>query len=465
MKKNDIVHLTIEDMGTNGEGIGKYNGMPFFVSGAVIGDRITAGITKLKKHYGYARLINIEQPSPDRVDPCCSVAAACGGCSLMHVAYERQLAWKEAVCDNALRRIGGIEEAHLSAIKKPITGMEEPFCFRNKSQYPVGRDREGHIVIGFYAKRSHRIIPLVYEEDNKAVLREYCWIAQPEDGAILQTILSVVLEQAVSVYDEQTGEGMLRHILIRHARKTGEVMVCLVINGSTFPAKEQLVGALQGKYGICSIVSNSNRRRDNVILGEETRLLWGKDKICDLLLENRFLISARSFYQVNPGQTEKLYQQAIWYANLTGEEYVWDLYCGIGTISLCMARQAKQVIGIEVVPEAVADARENAGLNGIDNVLFLEGRAEDLLDEVLASYGSPDVVVVDPPRKGLDEEAIRVILAAGPKRLVYVSCNPATLARDIKLLSGYSLESYGAYDQFCHSSHVETVVLLSRERK
>ncbi len=462
MKKNDIVHLTIEDMSTNGEGIGKYNGMPFFVPQAVIGDRITAGITKLKKNYGYARLMDLKEPSPARVNACCKVSSKCGGCTLMHLSYEKQLAWKESLCDNALQRIGGIPVEQLVKIKHPIVGMEEPYHFRNKSQYPVGRDRDGHIVIGFYAKRSHRIIPLVCEQDGKVVFKQECKIAQKSDGDILQAVLSFVLQNKISVYDEKTGEGLLRHILIRHALHTGQVMLCLVINAKTFLFEKELIHLLKGRYGICSIVCNINTRRDNVILGEKTKWLWGEEKIVDELLGNRFFISARSFYQVNPQQTKQLYQKAIEYAALTGKESVWDLYCGIGTISLCMARHAKQVIGIEVVSEAIMDAKENARLNQIDNVIFFEGKAEDLLDDVLVRYGRPDVVVVDPPRKGLDERAIEVIMQASPDRLVYVSCNPATMARDIRLMEGYVPTSYGAYDQFCHSTHVETVVLMSK---
>ena len=490
MKKNDIIHLTIEDISTNGEGIGKYNGMPFFVPQAVIGDRIMAGITKLKKHYGYARLISVEEASLDRVTPCCMVAAKCGGCSLMNLSYEKQLAWKERVCDNALLRIGGIAHEALMKAKEPIVGMEEPYHFRNKSQYPVGRDRDGHVVIGFYAMRSHRIIPLVSEADiqndivfssgkkrvdkkNKEVKSweitcdtdseaAGCRIAQKDDRNILLVILSFILKNHVSVYDEVSGKGMIRHILIRHGLSTGEVMVCLVLNGNHLPHQEELIGALRGRFGICSLVVNVNTRRDNVILGDHTFVLWGRNVIRDRLLGHTFDISAKSFYQVNPVQTEKLYRKAIEYAKLTGRETVWDLYCGIGTISLCMAGAAEKVIGIEVVPEAVRDAGKNAGQNGITNVEFIQGKAEDLLDEVLSAHGKPDVVIVDPPRKGLDEEAIRVILKAAPGRLIYVSCNPATLARDIKLLEGYALKKYTAFDQFCHSGHVEACCLLTK---
>ena len=511
LKKNDEIRLTIEDMGVNGEGIGKYDGMPFFVPKAVIGDRIVAGITKLKKHYGYARLIAIEEPSADRVRPRCPLAGSCGGCSLMHLSYEKQLLWKEAQVENDLRRIGGIPEDILKKAKRPVIGMEDPYHFRNKSQYPVGADKDGNTVVGFYAAHSHRIVPV-----------EDCRIAQPMDMPILRAVLKYMDETGVGPYDETTGRGLLRHILIRHGLRTGEIMVCLVVNGESLPKAEILIGYFCGlRFGdealditpedmlyknavsdpdfdtvssaphIASIVLNANTRRDNVILGTRTKVLWGKERIRDELLGNTFSISARSFYQVNPLQTERLYMKAVEYAGLTGKETVWDLYCGIGTISLCMARDAKRVVGIEVVPEAVRDAGENARLNAIKNVSFVEGKAED----IVAAYGSrsasrdtkekhpevskkanfgkrppfalpdPDVIVVDPPRKGLDEITIRAMLSAAPDRIVYVSCNPSTLARDVKLLrdGGYELVEYTPVDQFGHSWHVETVVLLTKQ--
>ena len=487
MKKNDKIRLTIEDMGVNGEGIGKYDGMPFFVPNAVIGDRIVAGITKLKKHYGYARLISVEEPSPDRVVPRCRLSGKCGGCSLMALSYDRQLAWKETQVENNLKRIGGIPEEVLRAAKHSIAGMAEPYHFRNKSQYPVGTDRDGNTVIGFYAPHSHRIVPLV-KEDAAVADESGCQIAQPEDMPILRAILKYMAETGVDPYDETTGRGLLRHILIRHGRRTGEIMVCLVVNGESLPETEALIEYISGlRFGdgsgdaapegalnenaasdvvssmphITSIVLNTNTRRDNVILGTHTRVLWGEERIQDTLLGNVFSISARSFYQVNPAQTERLYQTAVKYAGLSGKETVWDLYCGIGTISLCMARDAKEVIGIEVVPEAVRDAKENARLNGIENVRFVEGKVEDSLSKL----PRPDVIVVDPPRKGLDEITIQTMLSAMPKRLVYVSCNPATLARDLKALraGGYELKEYVPYDQFGHSGHVETIVLMSRK--
>lgn len=478
MKKNDEIRLTIEDMGVNGEGIGKYDGMPFFVPNAVIGDKIVAGITKLKKHYGYARLISIEEPSPDRVEPRCPLAGKCGGCSLMALSYEKQLEWKESQVYNALHRIGGISEDILQKVKRPIVGMDEPYHFRNKSQYPVGTDKDGNVVIGFYAPHSHRIVPIV--KGKSGVGRQSkqmdgqggdggienaigCQIASPLDVTILNAVLQYMEEAGVAPYDEMTGRGLLRHILTRRGFATREMMVCLVVNGARLPEEERLVEQLsEACPHITSIILNTNTRRDNVILGKKTRTVWGADAIRDVLMGNEYLISARSFYQVNPVQTAKLYQKAIEYAGLTGEEVVWDLYCGIGTIGLSMAQNAKQVIGIEVVPEAVRDAEENVRVNGIENVRFVEGKAEDVLASSI--FPKPDVIVVDPPRKGLDEITVQTMLSVEPERIVYVSCNPATLARDLKVLrdGGYEMVEYTPYDQFGYSSHVETVVLLSR---
>ena len=469
--------------------------MPFFVPHAIIGDRITAGITKLKKTYGYARLISIDEPSPYRVEPPCSFAKKCGGCPLMSCTYDRQLAWKDAQVENAFRRIAGIPEEVIARAKHPIVGMEKPYHFRNKSQYPVGRDSDGHAVIGFYAPHSHRIVPIcrsdtiitewqagvIAQQANAIDSRSYafsgCQIAQPLDTVILEAVLVYMEEMSVLPYDERTGKGTIRHVLIRHGLRTGEVMICLVVNADRLPHEEWAIDLLYSIPGVASLVLNVNKRRDNVILGQQTRLLWGRERIADTLLGNRFLISAKSFYQVNPAQTERLYQKAVDYAALSGTEVVWDLYCGIGTISLCMAKKARQVIGIEVIEDAISDAKENAKINGIQNVTFLVGRAEDILKEHAdqpipdgdtPSLAPPDVVVVDPPRKGLDEIVIRAILAASPKRIVYVSCNPATLARDVKLfLDGgeYQLDAYTPFDQFGHSVHVETICMLRKQNR
>ncbi len=467
MKKNDIIRLEISDTGIQGEGIGRYNGMPFFVPDTCPGDIILAGITKLKKNYGYARLIELESASSDRVEPPCPLSKKCGGCSLMHMSYQRQVEWKGQQVYNALLRIGGIDKIVLDRTSRQAVGMENPLHYRNKSQYPVGQDNNSAAEIGFYAARSHRIIPLFGVEKKQG---SGCLIANELDAEIIPVLLDYIERTGASSYDEKTGRGLLRHVLIRHAVSTKQTMVCLVVNGERLPEEDMLCELLERVDGVCSVVLNENSRRDNVILGEKTRLLFGAPKICDEILGNKFRISARSFYQVNPVQTEKIYKKAIDYAGLTGRETVWDVYCGIGTISLCLARYAKRVLGIEIIPDAVLDAKENARENGIDNALFVQGSAEELNDIIeekeLYEFSSPDVIVVDPPRKGLDGHTINLILKTAPERIVYVSCNPATLARDLKelLAAGYALEEYTPFDAFCFSGHVETVVLMSRAK-
>lgn len=464
MKKNQCITLDITDMSVAGEGIGRFDGMPFFVANAVVGDRVTAGITKLKKTYGYARLISVDKPSEYRVSPACPVADKCGGCSVMSLSYEKQLEIKEEHVAETLCRIGGFSGDEVEKARKRIIGMEEPFYYRNKSQYPVGEDENGDVTIGFYAPHSHRIVKAPDEG---------CRIGSPFDADIIGIVKDYMEKAMVMPYDEATGKGLLRHILIRYGRATGEVMVCLVVNGGSIPMKELLVDMLldwsssQKDFSLESIVLNENTARNNVILGRRTKVLWGRERIRDVLLGNVFEISAQSFYQVNPIQTEKLYRKAIEYASLNGDEVVWDLCCGVGTITLCMARDAKSVLGIEVVPEAIIDAKRNAKLNDISNATFLTGKAEDILRDYDAGENSdiplPDVVVVDPPRKGLDADTIGAILRANPGRVVYISCNPSTLARDLKLLceSGkYALRQYTPVDQFGHGMHIEVAAYL-----
>ena len=521
MHKNETFQTTITDMSINGEGIGKVSGMPFFIAGAVIGDKLTAAVTKLKKTYGYARIISIDEPSINRVVPACSIAGKCGGCSIMSMSYRAQLSWKEGFVANALERIAGISPEEVSRAKRPIAGMDEPWRFRNKSQYPVGRDKDGNITAGFYAPHSHRIVPIVTSGENGVGYRHLnraegtvqepenngyagnirienirdleggCMIAPAADRKILSAVLAYMKTEKVSPYDETTGRGLVRHVLIRHGFSTGQIMVCLIINGDKLPCEEALVKALSGVEGLCSVVINKNTRRDNVILGKKTRAVFGEPFIEDILLGNRFCISARSFFQVNPVQTEKLYQKAMEYACLDGSETVWDLYCGIGTISLSVAHSCREVIGIETVPDAIRDAKENARLNNISNVRFICGDAEDILNRVSdksrlgknpdvrgsrkkeaecnsqdtpARFPDPDVIIVDPPRKGLHPDVVDALIRRAPSRIVYVSCNPSTLSRDLKPLisAGYRLKEYTPYDQFCHSCHVETVVLMSR---
>ena len=467
MKKNDTFQLQITDLGTGGEGIGKHEGMTFFVKGALPGDLIEAGVTKLKKTYGYARIVRILEPSEDRVEPICPVAGKCGGCQIMQMDYRAQLRFKERKVAQDLIRIGGFSEELVAKVMQPIIGMEEPYHFRNKAQYPIQEDEQGNPIAGFYALRSHRVV----ESDR-------CYLGVDVNEEILAIVKDYMRANKVSAYDETTGKGLLRHVLIRVGFSSKEVMVCLIINGSTLPAASDLIARLQQVEGMTSISVNSNTRRDNVIMGNVTKTLWGSDYITDAIGGVQFQIQPRSFYQVNPVQTEKLYGKALEYANLTGQETVWDLYCGIGTISLFLAQKAKTVYGVEIVPEAIEDAKRNAALNGMDNAHFYVGKAEEVLPEyyeqgsihgekIVAAdekLKAPDVIVVDPPRKGCDEKCLSTMVQMAPKRIVYVSCDPATLARDLKFLcaEGYELQEVTPVDQFGHSLHIENAVLLTR---
>lgn len=449
-KKNDVVTVTIEDMGTDGEGIGKVDGFTLFIKDALIGDVVEAKLMKVKKNYGYARLMNIITPSPDRVEPKCPVYRQCGGCQIQALDYQAQLKFKERKVRGNLERIGGFTDLPL----EPIIGMEEPYHYRNKAQFPVGTDKNGEIVTGFYAGRTHDIIP-----------NTKCYLGTKVNEEILQVVLEYMKKYNVSAYDEASGKGLVRHILIRTGFTSGEIMVCLVVNGKKLPKSEKLVEALTKIQGMTSITLNTNEKRTNVILGEEIHLLWGTTYIQDNIGDITYRISPLSFYQVNPVQTRKLYETALEYADLKGEETVWDLYCGIGTISLFLAQKAKMVYGVEIVPQAIEDARENAVLNNIENAKFYVGKAEEVLPELYEQEGIyADVIVVDPPRKGCDEKCLETIVKMQPKRVVYVSCDSATLARDLRYLCdrGYEVKRGRACDMFPMTGHVESCVLLCR---
>lgn len=452
-RKNDIVTLEIEDCGIDGEGIGKADGFTVFVKDAVIGDTVRAKIMKAKKNYGYGRLMEILKPSPYRVEPKCPYARQCGGCQIQALAYDQQLAFKEAKVRGHLERIGGFKDLPM----EPIIGMKEPYHYRNKAQFPVGRNKEGRIITGFYAGRTHTII------ENRD-----CALGVSQNKEVLDRVIAYMEKYGVAPYEEMSGKGLVRHILIRYGFFTGEVMVCIIANGTRLPHSEKLVESLLEIPGMTSITLNVNRSRSNVILGEELKLLWGQTYITDKIGEVSYQISPLSFYQVNPLQTGKLYAKALEYADLHGEETVWDLYCGIGTISLFLAQQAKFVRGVEIVPAAIEDARRNAELNGIENVEFFVGKAEEVLPREFEKNGVyADVIVVDPPRKGCDEVLLETILKMQPKRVVYVSCDSATLARDLRYLcgNGYRVEKVCPVDQFGNSVHVETVALLTRKAR
>ena len=449
-RKNDLVTLEIEDCGIDGEGIGKADGFTVFVKDAVIGDTVTAKIIKAKKNYGYGRLMEVLKPSPYRVEPKCEFARQCGGCQLQALSYDQQLVFKTNKVKGHLERIGGFTDIPM----EPIIGMDELFHYRNKAQFPVGRNKEGKIVTGFYAGRTHNII------ENRD-----CALGVAENKEVLDCVIAHMEKYGIEPYNEATGKGLVRHVLIRYGYFTKEVMVCLILNGNKIPKEEQLVKSLCEIPGMTSITINVNKKHSNVILGEEIRLLWGQEYITDRIGDISYQISPLSFYQVNPMQTQKLYAKALEYADLHGEETVWDLYCGIGTISLFLAQKAKFVRGVEIVPAAIENAKENAKLNGLENTEFFVGKAEEVLPREYKKNGVyADVIVVDPPRKGCDETLLETMIEMNPDRIVYVSCDSATLARDLKYLCerGYELRKVCPVDQFGMTVHVETVVLLSK---
>ena len=463
MNKNDIVTVEITDIGVSGEGIGHVDGYTLFIKDAVIGDVVEAKVMKAKKNYGYARLMKVITPSEYRVEPKCAFARRCGGCQIQEMSYDRQLVFKDQKIRGNLERIGGFTKDQIDTVMHPVVGMEHPFGYRNKAQFPFGTDKEGNPITGFYAGRTHDIIA-----------NTDCALGVDQNREILEIILQYMRENKIKSYDEKTGKGLIRHALIRYGFKTKEIMVCLVVNGKKLPKAERLIEKLVQIEGMTSITISPNTRRDNVIMGDSYEILWGQGYITDYIGNVKYQISPLSFYQVNPVQTEKLYGLALEYADLKGDETVWDLYCGIGTISLFLAQKAKQVYGVEIVPQAIDDAKENAKINAIDNAEFFVGKAEEVLPEYYAEYerehngetAHADVIVVDPPRKGCDETLLETIVKMQPEKVVYVSCDSATLARDLKYLcaNGYEIKMCRGVDQFPQSVHVETVVLLSHKK-
>ena len=469
LEKNKEYIITIDDMGNDGEGIGHMDGMAVFVKDTAPMDVAKIKITKVKKNMAYGRLVTLLEPSPYRIEPVCPHARRCGGCQIMHVGYEKQLQWKQEKVLNCLKRIGGVKDAEKKM--EPIIGMDANhgnqsdmpsyLRYRNKAQFPVRKGKDGEIRIGFYAGRTHDVIDT-----------DVCYLQNEINDEIIKKLRAFMNAYQVKPYDEASGKGLVRHILTRVGRKTGEVMLCLVLNGKELKGKyegkytnveRQLVEQMKAVAGMTSISININEENTNRILGSRVRTIWGKDSITDYIGNVKYQINPLSFYQVNPVQTEKLYAKALEYANLQGNETVWDLYCGIGTISLFLAQRAKSVYGVEIVPEAIEDAKINAKLNGFDNVEFFVGKAEEVLPREYEKNGIyADVIVVDPPRKGCDPVAIETMLQMQPKRIVYVSCDPATLARDVKLLceGGYELERFCPTDMFPMSGHCETVVKL-----
>lgn len=467
-QKGDLLTVKISDIGNDGEGIGKVDGYTLFIKDAVIGDTVSAKIMKAKKNYAYAHLESVLDPSPDRVTPKCPIARQCGGCQTQGMAYEKELLFKQNKVRNNIVRLGGFDEAHVDSVMHLIIGMDEPWRYRNKAQFPIGRDKNGRIIAGFYAGRTHSIIPV-----------SDCLIGTVENKDILDAIIDHMEKNHIEPYDEATGKGLVRHVLIRKGFTSGQIMVCLVLNykgkkGAEFlPGQQALCDRLSAITGMTSISVSINTEKTNVIMGLEIHTIWGIATISDTLCGLEFEISPLSFYQVNPVQCEKLYGKAIEYAGLTGKETVWDLYCGIGTITLSMAKTAGKVYGVEIIPDAIEDAKANAKRNGITNAEFMCGKAEEVLPEFYEKESAkdknaqalhPDVIVVDPPRKGCDSACLDTMLKLAPDRIVYVSCDSATLARDLRILvdGGYELQAVTPCDMFSHTVHVETVALLTK---
>ena len=538
LQKNDLIMLEITDLTEEGQGVGKKDGLVFFVKDSVMGDLVEARILKVKKNYAYAKVENLLEASPHRIAPLCPVAGKCGGCQLQHLSYEKELAWKEDRIAQSLIRIAGLSPEEVERKKEGILGGVLS-RYRNKAQYPVqsrkeirsggatsvsdwkvdgkwpgknkieAKEKSSNLSMGFYGFHSHRIIET-----------EDCLINSAENPLILECIKEWAREYKISGYEEETGKGLLRHIFLRKGFSTGEILLCLVLNGKSLPHGKELWEKLQGlslsaeeddlqrevdipremdaesrvelhcgvntqseddghcgvnkkvQEKIVGLCININEGQGNAILGRETLCLYGKDSIEDKIGELSFSISVPSFYQVNPAQTEKIYGKALEYAALTGEETVWDCYCGIGTISLFLAQKAKQVYGLEIIPEAIENAKKNAEKNNIHNAEFFVGAAEEVLPKWVEEQKREgkdvgnlvDVVSLDPPRKGCDEACLSAVLELSPKRIVYVSCDPGSLARDIKYLGegGYKLEKWVGIDNFPRTGHVEMVALLSK---
>lgn len=452
LSKNKTYRVEITGLTHEGQGVGKIDGFVVFVDSALPSETVDVKIIKQTKSYAVGSIINLIKPSDKRVEPFCPVFDKCGGCSLQHMSYEEQLEFKTDTVRQSIKRIGGLENVHVHR----AIGMENPFRYRNKMQYPVGMNEDG-INIGFYEKRSHNII------DSST-----CNIQPEISNEIRNTVRDFCIKRQISIYDETTGKGLLRHIMVRMGFKTGEIMVVLVINGKKLPFPDELTGLLCEKFkNIKSIVLNVNTQNTNIILGDKNICIYGQDFITDYIGKYKFNISPLSFFQVNPVQTEVLYGKALEYAGLTGNETVFDLYCGIGTISLFLSEKARKVIGVEVVPDAISDARKNAELNNITNAEFLVGEAEKVIPRLYAQGTRADVVVVDPPRKGCDEVLLNTLVDMQPQRIVYVSCNPSTLARDLKYLTmhGFEVKEVQPVDMFGWTGHVECVVMMYLKEK
>lgn len=448
--KNKDYIIKIDGYGHEGEGVGKINNFTVFVKGAIKGETVKIKLIKVSKTYGIGKLLEVILSSKDRTEPICPIYKRCGGCNLQHISYEEQLSFKTQRVKDVIERVGKIE-----GLKVHNTiGMDFPYNYRNKVQLPVG-DNDGNIVVGFYAPRSHEIISM-----------DHCYIQSKIGDKVVKLLKNWMKEYKVMPYDEKSHSGVVRHIMIREGFKTKEVMVVIVTNGEKLPNVKPLIKSLREEIlNLKSIIQNVNKDKTNVILGNKSTTLWGTDTISDYIGEFRFNISPLSFFQVNPVQTEKLYRKALEYAGLTGNEVVFDAYCGTGTISLFLSRKAKMVFGIEIIPEAIENANENKIINDVNNVEFIVGKSEEEIPKLIEGGIHPDVIMLDPPRKGCEESLLHAITGVKPKRIVYVSCDPATLARDLKVLEelGYKAVELQPVDMFPQGHHVECVVKLCRQ--
>ncbi|PTM56486.1 23S rRNA (uracil(1939)-C(5))-methyltransferase RlmD [Desmospora activa] len=448
VKPGDQLTIEIDNQSHTGDGVGKVDGFTIFVPSSLPGERVKVKVTKVKKTYAHAQVEEWETTSPDRVEPPCPVFERCGGCQLQHLAYPAQLEMKRCQVVDSFARIGGLEEVRVL----PVRGMEQPWHYRNKAQVPFAK-RRGETVAGFYASASHAIVPF-----------SHCMIQQDANDRTIQIVKEAVVELGIPPYEEKIHHGLLRHVMVRTGKQTGDVMVVLVTNGHRLPRKEELIARLKESVpGLASVVQNIHMRRSNRVLGQENRVLWGQGWIEDAIGHVRFRISPHSFFQVNPEQTVVLYEEVRRRAALRGDETVVDAYCGIGTIALYLARDVAQVYGVESVAEAVEDARINAELNGIKHATFETGAAEEVMPRWVKEGINPDVIVVDPPRKGCAPELLDAAMQMGPQRLIYVSCNPATLARDAAILAekGYFTDEVQPVDLFPHTHHVECVAVFT----
>ncbi|MEH7299252.1 23S rRNA (uracil(1939)-C(5))-methyltransferase RlmD [Neobacillus drentensis] len=450
VNKNDYIDVIFEDITHDGAGVAKVEGYPLFIPNGLPGEKAKIKVIKTGKGYGIGRLIELYEKSPYRVEIPSDEKHKYGGCQLEHISYEGQLKYKENQVRQVLTRIGKLEDV----VVHPILGMEEPFHYRNKAQVPVG-EKDGKLIAGFFKPRSHEIV-----DTNESLIQ------LPQVNEAVQVVKEICSELGIPAYQEENHKGVIRHIMARYGKQTEELMVVIITRTTDLPQKNRLVEEMVARLPkLKSIVHNVNSKRTNVIMGEKTSVLWGNEVIYDYIGDVKFAISALSFYQVNPVQTKVLYDKALEYANLSGEENVIDAYCGIGTISLFLAQKAKKVFGVEVVPEAIEDAKRNAELNEIKNAEFAAGEAEVVIPKWYKEGNTADVLVVDPPRKGCDEALLQTIIEMKPKKVVYVSCNPGTLARDLRILEdgGYRTVEVQPVDMFPMTTHVECCAWLERK--